>query len=126
MNIFNKSDLRKYFIRDDALKTIVSIVTGIFIIYFNVFGGLLLVEMLYESSFGDFKSDILRFLITIPLGLVLGYLLLKLILRLTFRIFKSDGMEEYSLIRLVLLLSIIVYLIILALYFILYLIKIPL
>ncbi|MEZ4689425.1 MAG: hypothetical protein R3A12_04295 [Ignavibacteria bacterium] len=34
MNIFNKSDLRKYFIRDDALKTIVSIVTGIFIIYF--------------------------------------------------------------------------------------------
>ncbi|HMQ68393.1 MAG TPA: hypothetical protein PKA90_05370 [Ignavibacteria bacterium] len=125
MNIFNKSDLRKYFIRDDVLKTIVSIVTGVFIIYFNAFGGLLLVEMLYESSFGNFESNILRFLITIPLGMAAGYVLLKLIIKITFRIFNSDGMEEYSLIRFILLLSIIVYIIILALYFILYLINIP-
>ena len=125
MNIFNKSDLRKYFIRDDALKTIVSIVTGIFIIYFNAFGGMLLIEMLYESFLGSFDLNFLRFFITIPLGLVIGYLLLKLIIRLTFRLFKSDGMEEYSLIRFVLLLSIVVYIIILAMYFILYLINIP-
>ncbi|MCB0727026.1 MAG: hypothetical protein R2942_12180 [Ignavibacteria bacterium] len=125
MNIFNKSDLRKYFIRDDALKTIVSIVTGIFIIYFNAFGGMLLIEMLYESFLGSFDLNFLRFFITIPLGLAIGYLLLKLIIRLTFRLFKSDGMEEYSLIRFVLLLSIVVYIIILAMYFILYLINIP-
>lgn len=123
MKIFNRTDLRKYFIQDNILRTIVSIVTGIFIIYFNAFGGLLLVEMLYESSFGNLDLNFLRFLIIIPLGLALGYLLLKLIVKITFRLFKSDGMEEYSLLRFILLLSVFVYLIILAIYFIFYLLN---
>jgi hypothetical protein len=126
MKIFNKTDLRKYFIHDDVLKSIVGIVTGIFIVYFNFFGGLLIADMIYEIIFLKFYAGNFRFVLIIPLGLALGYLLLKLIIDSTIRIFKSDGMEEYSLIRILLLASIIVYILILAMYFIFFLLKISL
>jgi len=126
MKIFNKTDLRKYFIHDDVLKSIVGIVTGIFIVYFNFFGGLLIADMIYEIIFLKFYAGNFRFVLIIPLGLALGYLLLKLIIDSTIRIFKSDGMEEYSLIRILLLASIIVYILILAMYFIFFLLNISL
>ena len=126
MKIFNKTELRKYFIQDDVLKSIVGIVTGIFIVYFNFFGGLLIADMIYEIIFLKFYAGNFRFVLIIPLGLALGYLLLKLIIDSTIRIFKSDGMEEYSLIRILLLASIIVYILILAMYFIFFLLKISL
>jgi len=126
MKIFNKTELRKYFIHDDVLKSIVGIVTGIFIVYFNFFGGLLIADMIYEIIFLKFYAGNFRFVLIIPLGLALGYLLLKLIIDSTIRIFKSDGMEEYSLIRILLLASIIVYILILAMYFIFFLLKISL
>jgi len=126
MKIFNKTDLRKYFIHDDVLKSIVGIVTGIFIVYFNFFGGLLIADLIYEIIFLKFYAGNFRFVLIIPLGLALGYLLLKLIIDSTIRIFKSDGMEEYSLIRILLLASIIVYILILAMYFIFFLLKISL
>ena len=126
MKIFNKADLRTYFIQDNILKNIVSIVTGIFIVYFNLFGGLLLADMIYEILFLKYYEEIFRFVLIIPLGFAIGYLLLSLIINGTFRVFKSDGMEVYSLLRFILLASIVVYILILAFYFIFYLINISL
>lgn len=126
MKIFNKAELRTYFIQDNILKNIVSIVTGIFIVYFNLFGGLLLADMIYEILFLKYYEEIFRFVLIIPLGFAIGYLLLNLIINGTFRVFKSDGMEVYSLLRFILLASIVVYILILAFYFIFYLINISL
>lgn len=115
----NIKDLREYFIYENVLKTIVGIVTGIFIFYFNAFAGLMIAEMIYETIVSSYDNIIIKFVIIIPVGLVLGYFLLNLILKIITRLFKTDGMENYSKIRLILLLSIFFYLIVLAFYFLL-------
>ena len=73
----NIKDLREYFIYENVLKTIVGIVTGIFIVYFNAFGGLMIAEMIYEIIVSSYDNAIVKFIIVFPVGLLTGYFLLN-------------------------------------------------
>ncbi len=111
--------LNKYFTYDEKSKVLVSIVTGIFIIIFNTFSGVLIADILSDLFLDVRQPGIWMLLLYFIPGMIIGAGLLKLCIFIVELVSGGIIIEEYSYIRLVLLASVAVYLVILIFYTIL-------
>lgn len=108
--------IKKYFQYEDKLRRTVSIVTGILIIIYSVFSGIMIIHIISVLLFGVHKPGLLIFLIyTLP-GILVGGIILWLSLKIIDRIQRGIVIEEYSYLRLVLFATVIMYLLILIIY----------
>lgn len=109
-------EISKYFNYDDRLRRIVSRITGILILGYNVFSGILLVSIISRIVFGILQTDFKMFIIYFVSGIFTGILLLKLIVTLINLFIRDIGIEDYSYLRLVLFVSVIFYFLILIIF----------
>jgi len=114
MNDLNR--LRKYFIYEDTLRTVVSLVSGIFIVIFNTFSGIVVSYIFAHLIFENYAPNALNVLILIIPGIISGACLLKLCLLLIDVLLTGTEVDNYSYVRLLLLASVSLYLLILILY----------
>jgi hypothetical protein len=108
--------IKKYFIYEDKLRRIVSIITGFFIGLYNSLTGILIVQILSELVFGTHNISLIILIIYIIFGTVAGAGVLKLCIRVVELILNGTEIEKYSYLRLVLLVSILAFLSILIIY----------
>ncbi|MCY7363319.1 MAG: hypothetical protein LH629_14825 [Ignavibacteria bacterium] len=55
MNLLNQ--IKRYFIYDDRIRTVVAMFTGLFIVMFNLISGFLIVNIVSENIFGFHSPD---------------------------------------------------------------------
>ncbi len=110
------SRIKKYFNYDDRLRRIVSIVTGVFIAFFNALSGYMVIQILSYLILGVSDPGILiQILFVIP-SLISGTGVFLICIFIIELFLGKIDVEEYSYLRLVLLFSIAAYLIILIIY----------
>jgi|GEM_PF-2889587 len=117
MNLLNQ--IKRYFIYDDRVRTVVAMFTGLFIVMFNLISGFLIVNIVSENIFGFHSPDKLILLLYFIPGIIFGALILKFCISLTEIVIRGIEIEEFSYLRLVLLLSVAFFLLINVFYFIL-------
>lgn len=102
-------DLKKYFIYEDKLRTNVSIVTGFFILMFNLFSGFML-TYIFANIVLNIKDpgNIIVILYFIP-SIAVGVCLLKIYIIVFDFTFKKAELESYTYLRMLLLVSIVIY-----------------
>ncbi|MBK8552364.1 MAG: hypothetical protein IPL53_15365 [Ignavibacteria bacterium] len=101
--------IKKYFIYEDNLRTIVSIITGILIAGFNLFSGFLISVILIEMIFNKNEaSPVIFVLFSFIPTVFFAAVLLLIILRILGFILNGIKIENYSYIRLVLLFSLVI------------------
>ncbi|MBL8008358.1 MAG: hypothetical protein JNJ56_12575 [Ignavibacteria bacterium] len=108
--------IKKYFTYDDRLRTIVSKITGILIIIFNVFSGFMLIYITADFLFGIKNPGALIMFLYFVTGIAAGGIVLKTFIIMFDLILNGIEMEEYSYLRVVLLVSIAFYLFILIIF----------
>lgn len=114
--MFNHEKIKKYFAYEDRLRSVVSKITGILIIFFNTFSGFMLIFIAGDLLFGIKRPGIVVMLLYLIPGIAAGAFVLKLFIIMFERILNGTEMEEYSYLRVVLLLSIVFYLFILMIF----------
>ena len=117
MNLLNQ--IKRYFIYDDRVRTVVAMFTGLFIVMFNLISGFLIVNIVSENIFGFHSPGKLILLFYFIPGIIFGALILKFCISLTEIVIRGIEIEEFSYLRLVLLLSVAFFLLINVFYFIL-------
>jgi len=117
MNLLNQ--IKRYFIYDDRVRTVVAMFTGLFIVMFNLISGFLIVNIVSENIFGFHSPGKLILLLYFIPGIIFGALILKFCISLTEIVIRGIEIEEFSYLRLVLLLSVAFFLLINVFYFIL-------
>lgn len=114
--MINPEKIKKYFTYDDRLRTIVSKITGILIIMFNVFSGFMLIYIASDLLFGIKNPGVLIMLLYLATGTAAGGIVLKTLIIVFDRILNGIEMEEYSYLRVLLFVSIAFYLFILIIF----------
>lgn len=105
--------IKKYFNYPDRLRTIVSIITGILIVIFNLISGFIIVYIFADVVLGMMNPGLLTMLLYIIPGIFAGAGVLILCLVIIDLLLNGTEMEDYSYLRVVLLASIAAYLFIL-------------
>jgi hypothetical protein len=105
--------IKKYFEYEDKLSTVVSLITGILIIIYNISSGILIIYLTYELFFGIKTSESSVLLLLIIPGTITGAGILRICILLINMITKGTEVEKYSYLRLVLFVSVLAYMFIL-------------
>ena len=105
--------IKKYFNYPDRLRTIVSIITGIFIVIFNLISGFLIVYIFADVVLGIMHPGPLIMLLYFIPGIAAGAGVLIICIVIFELLLNGTEMEEYTYLRVVLLASIAAYLFIL-------------
>jgi len=103
-------NIKTYFEYDDKLKRLVSKITGILIILYSFFSGIVLTYIFSELTGISLKSLILNILLYLTGGIAGGAGVLRLIITLVNLVIQEESMEKYSYLRLILFVTIIIYL----------------
>jgi len=103
-------NIKTYFEYDDKLKRLVSKITGILIILYSFFSGIVLTYIFSELTGISLKSLILNILLYLTGGIAGGAGVLRLIITLVNLVIREESMEKYSYLRLILFVTIIIYL----------------
>jgi len=110
--------INKYFYYEDRLRRNISIITGIFIVIFNIFSGFMLVQIAADILLGIKNPGSGLLLLYIIPGIAAGAALLKFCIFIIEFFLGRIEIEEYSYLRMVLLVTIAAYFIILFIYII--------
>lgn len=108
--------INKYFSYEDRLRRNISIITGIFIVLFNIISGFMLIQIAADILLGIKNPGTDLLLLYIIPGIAAGAVLLKLCVFMIEFFLSGIEIEEYSYLRMVLLVTIAAYFIILFFY----------
>ncbi len=108
--------INKYFSYEDRLRKNISIVTGIFIVMFNIISGFMIIQIAADVLFGIKNPGTELLLLFIIPGIAAGAVLLKFCIFMIEFFLGGIEIEDYSYLRMVLLVTIAAYFIILFIY----------
>lgn len=118
--MINPHKIKNYFIYDDKLRTFVSVVTGIIILFFNFLSGFMLVYIFLILIFsGSIDIEIYKYeigLSSLLLGIAAGAGVMKFEIFIFDKLLNGVQIEKYSYIRMILLISIALFFLILFFY----------
>lgn len=115
--------IKRYFDYSEKSSKVVSIVTAVLIVLYNIFSGIFIVYFFNELIFKIHFHFVITAVIYLSAGILIAGLLLKLSIFLINLLLGNIEIENYSYIRLILLISIVLYLLLLFTYSILFISK---
>lgn len=115
--MLNIGSIRKYFEYEDRLSRVVSKVTGILILAYNLVSGILIIYFLGKLLFGISDPGFVQWIIYFLAGLFSGLVIFRFCILITDLITGRIEIEDYSYLRLLLMVTLLFYLFLAILYF---------
>lgn len=108
--------MKNYFIYEDKLRRVVSIVTGVLIAVYSILSGIMITQIISQLLFGILRLDIWILLLYFITGMIVAAVLLRICILFIELMLQNIEIEKYSYLRLLLLASVVMYFIISTIY----------